>query len=387
MRAVTSGRGWALLLLTAAGAACSGQTDASDGAPPELRAALAARTIYPAKREEWRTDITSHTDSTMRPLVFRASGTTVALLQASPTRISQFELHGKGMLLSTRPARVDPLLHAEVPRDIVAPTDLSRATDDAHVDVIDSATSTLVRESLGGFVFRRDLPMLRGGSGRLCTVSPATLLHVRQLGARRVLEAFTLTAIAADDSLLGRHRVMTDPSARLRFGGGDARRCLLLTDREVYIVSAPADTIGHATPRVDRLSMPGAGARAMIGEARATPRDGSAEERQPFVVDASIVDGGFVVLVGVENDRQGRLIDYYTESGRYLQSAMLPFTASAMAGAGPRFLALHQDPQYRWWLSSWLTPMAARGATPPPAPPGVTRAPERRLFEPARGSR
>ena len=387
MRAVTSGRGWALLLLTAAGAACSGQTDATDGAPPELRAALAARTIYPAKREEWRTDITSHTDSTMRPLVFRASGTTVALLQASPTRISQFELHGKGMLLSTRPARVDPLLHAEVPRDIVAPTDLSRATDDAHVDVIDSATSTLVRESLGGFVFRRDLPMLRGGSGRLCTVSPATLLHVRQLGARRVLEAFTLTAIAADDSLLGRHRVMTDPSARLRFGGGDARRCLLLTDREVYIVSAPADTIGHATPRVDRLSMPGAGARAMIGEARTTPRDGSAEERQPFVVDASIVDGGFVVLVGVENDRQGRLIDYYTESGRYLQSAMLPFTASAMAGAGPRFLALHQDPQYRWWLSSWLTPMAARGATPPPAPPSVTRAPERRLFEPARGSR
>lgn len=387
MRAVTSGRGWALLLLTAAGAACSGQTDATDGAPPELRAALAARTVYPAKREEWRTDITSHTDSTMRPLVFRASGTTVALLQASPTRISQFELHGKGMLLSTRPARVDPLLHAEVPRDIVAPTDLSRATDDAHVDVIDSATSTLVRESLGGFVFRRDLPMLRGGSGRLCTVSPATLLHVRQLGARRVLEAFTLTAIAADDSLLGRHRVMTDPSARLRFGGGDARRCLLLTDREVWIVSAPADTIGHATPRVDRLSMPGAGARAMIGEARATPRDGSAEERQPFVVDASIVDGGFVVLVGVENDRQGRLIDYYTESGRYLQSAMLPFTASAMAGAGPRFLALHQDPQYRWWLSSWLTPMAARGATPPPAPPSVTRAPERRLFEPARGSR
>ena len=162
MRAVTSGRGWALLLLTAAGAACSGQTDATDGAPPELRAALAARTIYPAKREEWRTDITSHTDSTMRPLVFRASGTTVALLQASPTRISQFELHGKGMLLSTRPARVDPLLHAEVPRDIVAPTDLSRATDDAHVDVIDSATSTLVRESLGGFVFRRDLPILQG---------------------------------------------------------------------------------------------------------------------------------------------------------------------------------------------------------------------------------
>jgi hypothetical protein len=386
VRAVTSGGGWALLL-TAGVAACSGQTDATDGAPPELRAALAARTVYPAKREEWRTDITSHTDSTMRPLVFRASGTTVALLQASPTRISQFELHGKGMLLSTRPARVDPLLHAEVPRDIVAPTDLSRATDDAHVDVIDSATSTLVRESLGGFVFRRDLPMLRGGSGRLCTVSPATLLHVRQLGARRVLEAFTLTAIAADDSLLGRHRVMTDPSARLRFGGGDARRCLLLTDREVYIVSAPADSVGHATPRVDQLPMPGAGGRVMIGEARATPRGGSAEGQQPFVVDASIVDGGFVVLVGVENDRQGRLIDYYTESGRYLQSAMLPFTASAMAGAGPRFLALHQDQQYRWWLSSWLTPMAARGATPPPAPPSVTRAPERRLFEPARGSR
>ena len=386
VRAVTAGGGWALLL-TAAFTACTGQTNATDGAPPELRAALAARTVYPAKREEWRTDITVHTDSTMQPLVFRASGTTVALLQAFPTRISQFELHGKGLLLSTRPGRVDPVLHAEVPRDIVVPTDLSRATEDAHVDVIDSATSTLVRESLGGFVFRRDLPMLRGGSGRLCTVSPATLLHVRKLGARRVLEAFTLTALASEDSLLGRHRVITDTSARLRFGGGDARRCLLLTDREVVIVSAAAEGSGTATPRVDRLQMPGAGTRAMIGEDGATSRDAEGEPQQPFVVDASIVDGGFVVLVGVANDRQGRLIDYYDEGGRYLQSAMLPFTASAMAGAGPRFLALHQDARYRWWLSSWLTPMAARGATPPPEPPSVKRAPERQLFEPARSTR
>jgi hypothetical protein len=52
-----------------------------------------------------------------------------------------------------------------------------------------------------------------------------------------------------------------------------------------------------------------------------------------------------------------------------------------MAGAGPRFVAMHQDQRYRWWLSSWLTPMAARGAEPPPEPPSVTRAPERQLFE------
>ena len=157
-----------LVLLALSAAGCAGTMDATDEAPEELQVALAARTVYPAKREEWRTDVTQHTDSTMVPLVLRASRTTVALLQASPVRITQFELHGKGMLLSTRHARVDPVLNAEVPRDIVAPTDLSRATEDAHVDVIDSATSTLVRESIGGFVFRRDLPMLRGGSGRLC---------------------------------------------------------------------------------------------------------------------------------------------------------------------------------------------------------------------------
>ena len=370
---------WAgLLALSVAG--CAGTMDATDEAPEELQAALAARTVYPAKREEWRTDVTQHTDSTMVPLVLRASRTTVALLQASPVRITQFELHGKGMLLSTRPARVDPVLNAEVPRDIVAPTDLSRATEDAHVDVIDSATSTLVRESIGGFVFRRDLPMLRGGSGRLCTVLPATLLHVRRLGARRVLEAFTLTAIAAEDSLLGRHLVTTDTSARLRFGGGDARRCLLLTDREVLIVSAAQDSSGRATPRVDRLQLPGDSVRGTISNTISSTITTQAN-RQPFVVDASIVDGGFVVLVGVENDRQGRLIDYYDERGTYLQSAMLPFTASAMAGAGPRFVAMHQDQRYRWWLSSWLTPMAARGAEPPPEPPSVTRAPERQLFE------
>lgn len=89
------------------------------------------------------------------------------------------------------------MLNAQVPRDLVAPTDLSRVTDDGQVDVVDSASSALIRESIGGFVFRRALPLLRGGSGRLCTVAPATLLHVRQLGDRSTLEAFTLTGNAA----------------------------------------------------------------------------------------------------------------------------------------------------------------------------------------------
>jgi hypothetical protein len=377
VRAVVRCRGAALLLALGG---CSGTEDATDEAPDALRPAMNARTVYPAKREEWRTDITPHTDSTMVPRVFRASRTTVALLQDAPARISQFELHGKGMLLSTRPARVDSVLHAEVPRDIVAPTDLSRVTNDGQVDVVDSATSTLVRESIGGYVFRRDLPLLRGGSGRLCTVAPATLLHVRQLGPRRVLEAFTLTANAADDALTGRHRIVGETGARLRFGSGDVRRCLLITQRNVFIVSAPALDRPQAAPRVEPLRPPGDTGRRRIGESG----DPASAPRQPYVVDASIVDGGFVVLLGTISDQQGRLVDYYDEQGRYLQSAMLPFTASAMAGAGPRFLVLHRDPQYRWWLSSWLTPMAARGATPPPEPPRLEKAPERQLFEPPR---
>ncbi|MBY0491677.1 MAG: hypothetical protein K2R93_17695 [Gemmatimonadaceae bacterium] len=365
-------------------AACSETTDPRALAPESLQPALKARTIYPAKREEWRSDITSDVDSTMVPLVFRASGTTVALLQANPTRISQFELHGHGMLLSARPGRVDSVLNAQVPRDLVAPVELSRATEDGHVDVIDSASSILMRESLGGFVFRRDLPLLRGGSYRLCTVTPATLLHVRALGENRALEAYTLTAIAAEDSLIGRHRIVGETAARLRFGGGDNRHCLLLTSREVLIVSAPDSARAGAPPRIQRLRRPGDGAAPrQIGEPPALA--GSAVEH-PFIVDASIVDGGYVVLVGLENDRQGRVIDYYNAKGEYLQSAMLPFTASAMAGSGPRFLVLHQDAKYKWWLSSWLTPMAARGATAPPDPPSVTRAPEKQLFEPARRS-
>lgn len=345
---------------------------------------MATRTIYPAKREEWRSDITDDTDSTMVPLVFRASGTTVALLQASPMRISLFELNRRGMLLATRPARIDSVLNAAVPRDIIAPTELSRITDDGEVDVIDSATSTLVRESIGGFAFRRELPLLRGGSGKLCTLSPATLLHVRALGQRRTLEAFTLTGNAKDDALVGRHRLTVAPSSRLRFGNGDARRCLLLTDREVLIVSAPADPSTGVSPQLTALRAPGDSAAPPTIEHR-----GGATDRtrllQPFVVDAAIVDGGFVVLIGLESDMQGRVLDYYDERGRYIQSAMLPFTASAMTGAGPRFLVLHQDERYRWWLSSWLTPMAARGATAPPEPRRLDDAPERQLFErPAR---
>lgn len=359
--------------------ATTATTDDGGDAPPAVRAALAARTVHPARREEWRTDITSHTDSTMRPLVFRASRTTVALLQEQPLRLSQFELHGKGMLLSTRPGRVDAVLNAEVPRDLVAPVELSRVTDDGQVDVIDSASSVLMRESIGGFVFRRDLPLLRGGTHRLCTVSPATLLHVRQLGARRVLEAYTITAVAAEDRLVGRHLLSGEGGGRLRFGTGDARRCLLLGERTVHVVTAVEHDGVPANPRVAVLRMPGAEAPASMDEGAAGPP--TATVQQPHVVDAAVVDGGYVVLVGVASDQAGRVLDYYDEQGRYLQSAMLPFTAWAMTGAGPRFLALHRDEGYRWWLSSWLTPMAARGATAPPPPRALNQAPERRLFE------
>ncbi len=380
MRAVIARIVW-LALGVAGVSACSDDVDPTKLAPAALRGALKARTIYPAKREEWRTDITPDVDSTMMPLVFRASGTTVALLQAYPTRISQFELHGHGMLLSARPGRVDSVLNSQVPRDLVAPVELSRATEDGHVDVIDSASSILMRESLGGFVFRRDLPLLRGGTYRLCTVTPATLLHVRALGSTRALEAYTLTAIAAEDSLIGRHRITGETSARLRFGGGDNRHCLLLTSREVLIVSAPDSAKAGVPPRIMRLRRPGDAKPRLIDEAPALSADTT---EHPFIVDASIVDGGYVVLVGLENDKQGRLIDYYNEKGEYIQSAMLPFTASAMAGSGPRFVVLHQDAKYRWWMSSWLTPMAAHGATAPPEPPSVTRAPEKQLFEPQR---
>ena len=386
MRAVVTRIALALVL-PAGAAACERSLPSTSDAPPALRAALAARTVYPAKRDEWRSDITTDTDSTMVPLVFRASRTTVALLQSSPARISLFELNRRGLLLSSRPARIDSVLNAEVPRDIVAPTDLSRVTDDGEVDVIDSASSALIRESIGGFRFRRDLPLLRGGSGRLCTVAPATLLHVRQLGDRRTLEAFTLTGSARDDALVGRHRFTQRdtgaPAPRLRFGNGDARRCLLLAEREVFVVSAPAERSAVATPRLSPLRPPGAVAPTTIESTltRTKVTNDSSPLLQPFVVDAAIVDGGFVVLVGVLSDNQGRIVDYYDERGQYLQSAMLPFTASAMTGAGPRFLLLHQDERFRWWLSSWLTPMAARGATPPPAPPRIDQAPEKQLFE------
>ncbi|MEO7521361.1 MAG: hypothetical protein ABIW79_06045 [Gemmatimonas sp.] len=375
-----SARGAVALAVCTSVLACERVGSATDGAPPELRASLAARTVYPVKREEWRTDITEHTDSTMVPQVIRASGTTVALLQASPARVSLFELNRRGLLLSTRPARIDSVLNAQVPRDLVAPTELSRVTDDGQVDIIDSARSILMRESIGGFVFRRDLPMLRGGSGRLCTVSPATLLHVRNLGARRVIEAFTITAIASEDSLLGRHRFTGASGQRLRFGTGDARRCLLLAEREVFIVTAPDGPGPAATPRVARLRTPGSAAATRIDDT-ASIRSADSVGLQPIIVDAAVVDGGFVVLVGIASDRYGRLLDYYDERGEYLQSAYLPFTASAMTGSGPRFLLLHQDDRLHWWLSSWLTPMAARGATAPSEPRQVVRAPEKRLFE------
>lgn len=374
------------LVLTACVASSDTTADTSGDTPPGLKAAMSARTIYPAKREEWRADITSSTDSTMVPLVFRASRTTVALLQSSPSRISQFELNRHGMLLSSRPARIDPVLNAQVPRDILAPTDLSRVTSDGQVDVLDSATSTLVRETIGGFAFRRELPLLRGGSGRLCTMAPATLLHVRQFGAQRTLEAFMLTGNARDDALVGRHRMNHVPAPRLRFGNGAATQCLLIAERDVFVVSAREQTRGERREplQIVTLRQPGAIAPQII-DSEGAPKKSNTSVMQPFIVDAAIVDGGYVVLVGVESDKQGRVLDYYDEQGKYIQSAMLPFTATAMTGAGPRFLALHQDEKYRWWLSSWLTPMAARGAAAPGAPRALDEAPEKQLFEQPRG--
>ena len=363
--------------------ACGDAIDGTDDAPPELRASLVARTVYPAKREEWRSDITRHVDSSMVPRMFRASDLTVALLQESPARITQFEQHSHGGLLSTRPVRVDATLNAEVPRDIVAPTTLSRVTDNVTMDIMDSASSMLVRESIGGFVFRRDLPLLRGGSGQICTILPSTLLHVRHLGERKVLEAFSITADPKDDALVGRHLLRVDPGARLRFGSGDRWHCVLITGRGVLVARAPMDTGAAMTPdkspRIMMLRRPGEPATRSFSGADSTSRD-VPYPQHPYVVDAAKVIGGFVVLVGMESDRRGRLVDYYDERGTYLQSAMLPFTASALTGEGPRFLVLHKDAKYRWWMSSWLTPMYARGAKAAPEPPPATAAMEKQLF-------
>lgn len=394
MRRQVSARGTlaALLLCGSAigTAACGDAIDGTDDAPPELRASLVARTVYPAKREEWRTDITRHVDSTMVPRMFRASDLTVALLQESPARITQFEQHSHGGLLSTRPVRVDATLNAEVPRDIIAPTTLSRVTDEVTMDIMDSASSMLVRESIGGFVFRRDLPLLRGGSGQICTISPSTLLHVRHLGERKVLEAFSITADPKDDALIGRHLLRVAPGARLRFGSGDRRHCVLITGRGVLVARAPMDTGAARTPdkspRIMMLRQPGEPAARSFSGADSTERN-IPSPQHPFVVDVAKVIGGFVVLVGTESDRRGRLVDYYDERGMYLQSAMLPFTASALTGEGPRFLVLHKDAKYRWWMSSWLTPMYARGAKAAPEPPPATAVMEKQLFDqPSSGS-
>ena len=202
-------------------------------------------------------------------------------------------MNRRGILLASRLAHIDPILNAEVPRDIRAPTALSRITDEGQLDIIDSASSTLVRESIGGFMFRRELPLLRGGSGRLCTIAPSTLLHLRLLGNRRTLEAFTLTGNASDDALVGRHRVSGAPASRLRFGGGDARRCLLIAEREVLVVSAPTDAGAGVPPRLAPLRPPGGPVPTIIHErdtgAGATT-DG-ARSAQPLIVDAAIVDG------------------------------------------------------------------------------------------------
>ncbi len=328
---VTACGALAALLLSASAAlvsACGDRIDGTDDAPPELRASLEARIVYPAKREEWRSDITRHIDSTMEPRIFRASGITAALLQVSPARITQFEQHSHGGLLSTRPVRVDPALDAEVPRGLVAPTTLSRVTDDVTMDIMDSATSTLVRESIGGFVFRRDLPLLRGGSGQICTISPSTLLHVRHLGDREVLEAFSITADPKNDALVGRHRLRVDPGARVRFGSGDRRHCVLVTGRGVLVARAPVDTgvakTPDRSPRIMMLRRPGDPTPQTFGNGDSPTRDGPTRDssshdipvpQHPHVVDAAKVIGGYVVLVGMENDRQGRLIDYYDERG------------------------------------------------------------------------
>ena len=151
-------------------------------------------------------------------------------------------------------------------------------------------------------------------------------------------------------------------------------------EREVFVVSATDSAGAGVPPRISPLRAPGSAALSTIDDTTAIGAADSAA-LQPIIVDAAVVDGGFVVLVGIASDRYGRLLDYDDERSEYLQSAWLPFTASAMTGAGPRVLLLHQDARLYWWLSSWLTPMAARGATAPPEPRQVTRAPEKQLFE------
>ncbi|MBL0171324.1 MAG: hypothetical protein IPP90_11430 [Gemmatimonadaceae bacterium] len=88
---------------------------------------------------------------------------------------------------------------------------------------------------------------------RLWTV-PSTLLQVRQLGDRRILEAFTLTGSPSDDEAgwpTSDHRPVGVAPALWR------RRLaalLLLTGREVLIVSAPTASGAGVPPRLPAIA-------------------------------------------------------------------------------------------------------------------------------------
>ena len=360
----------ALLLVVLA--ACSTSTRETAPAKGDPASAVAwGRASGPLARPEWQREITHRTGSPFRPIAFRAGGGIASLLQGPPLRHWMALLADSGHIGAGGPS--EPHVVREL-HGLGAPTDIVAVAADGYSWYLDPVRSRVVGENVGGEQITVASLGVRGTVRTACGLGERAIAFLDtarpgRVFVRELAPPYATRELPFPDGLLGRHVRWQD----LRFGGSAEGPCVLFARamRGVVVVSdSSARAISpfvEPLSRVDALYARGAWYAPLAGLI-------AWRERGVGALDATSVPGGVAVLFEGRTAAAGRLVDFYSDSGVYLETLHLPRRARRIAATPHRLIVL-SAPDDRTFIASYLLPtgIRRRAAAAEPvviAPPG-----------------
>jgi len=300
-------------------------------------------------------------------VAFRAGGGLIALLQHAPDAWWGFMFQAPGApsggAIGAPPHGMSaPGFTTELRSRIKSPSDIVGVSADGVAWYLDAATGRITSLSVSGY--RAPIPGLRlpGTARRACALAGGAIAFLDDTAPGRVFVQ-DLNRIGGDRSLTLPTQLLTDAGAEwseLRFGGSLGGPCILWAPVLPTVVVVTDSATRPLGPFIETM--------------RPDPwytRFRRWVERKPSpvaAISATSFPGGVAVLFGGRTPYAHRLVDFYSKTGRYLESMLLPKPALSIAEGESRLFVLSQiGGAVR--LASYILPDAIPVGTIPPATP------------------
>lgn len=353
------------LAVVLCGAACSpGDHGAASAAGRQLPARTRTGSFVAPEWEvrEWKVERYIARGHHLEPVAFRSGGGVTALLQRSPLAMYEFMFdvpgHPAGGLADPRKAWI------EGNPPFGSPSDIAGVTRDGVTLYLDGATGDIKAQTVSS---RRAEVLDLGTSGSVqsaCALGPNAFAYIDgsqpgEIFVRYVDSSAPARRLAFPSGLVDSNEVRW---SQLRFGGSNGGACVLWAPRMRAVVVV-GDTALHAIDDfIEPVKPEPWFARIWHWLSRTPPH--------PYALDVTSVPGAVAVLVAGSTSGAGRIVDFYADSGSYLETMVLPRRALRVAGNHQRLFVLRESLD-SILFASYVLPWSLRRGMAPEQPGAI----------------